>query len=69
MALQQDDAENFYIVRRFSEIVRDEMADEPLSQGLAIRVDAEAEREHKGKYYVDGAIKGLLGDDASDPNL
>lgn len=69
MTLQQDDAENFYIVRRFSEIVRDEMAHEPLAQGLAISVDADAEREDRGKYYVDKGVKGLLGDNASDPKL
>ncbi|KUJ11461.1 uncharacterized protein LY89DRAFT_786389 [Mollisia scopiformis] len=64
MTTSQDDAENLYLVRRYSEIVRDEMSDEPLSQGLAAKVDADIEREKKGKFLAEDAVMNLLGDDA-----
>lgn len=69
MTSSQDDAENLYLVRRYSEIVRDEMSDEPLSQGLAAKVDADIEREKKGKFLAEDAVMNLLGDDAINTKL
>jgi hypothetical protein len=63
----EDDVENLFIVRRYSEIVRGDMQDEPLSQGLAAKVDSDAEREKKGKYYMDEALTGLFGESGQDP--
>ncbi|KAF7886496.1 uncharacterized protein EAF01_011174 [Botrytis porri] len=45
------DAEGLYLVRRFSELTRNEKIAEPLSQGLAEKLDHDIERERKGKYF------------------
>jgi hypothetical protein len=58
----EDDVENLFIVRRYSEIVRGDMQDEPLSQGLALKVDSDAERERKGKYYMEEPLTGMFGE-------
>ncbi|ESZ91572.1 hypothetical protein SBOR_8042 [Sclerotinia borealis F-4128] len=57
-AKTEDDVDNFSIVQRYSEIVRGDMQDEPLSKGLAAKVDADAERERTGNYD-DPATKQL----------
>jgi hypothetical protein len=67
MACPQDDVENLYLVRRYSGVVREEMVDEPLSQGLKLKVDSDLERERKGKFYVEEVIKSMLGEDVLDP--
>jgi hypothetical protein len=64
---KEEDIENLFIVRRYSEIVRDDKQDEPLSQGLAAKVDSDAERERKGKYYVNEALTGMFGEIGQDP--
>ncbi|KAF5867747.1 uncharacterized protein Bfra_010717 [Botrytis fragariae] len=46
-------AEGLYLVRRFSELTRNEKIAEPLSQGLAEKVDHDIERERKGKYFYE----------------
>ncbi|TGO60868.1 hypothetical protein BCON_0032g00640 [Botryotinia convoluta] len=46
-------AEGLYLVRRFSELTRNEKIAEPLSQGLAEKVDDYIERERKGKYFYE----------------
>ncbi|CAG8951357.1 hypothetical protein HYFRA_00007268 [Hymenoscyphus fraxineus] len=66
---REENAENFFLVRRYSERIRDELPNEPLSQGLAVKVDSEAERQHKGKYYIDEAMKGMFGEDGTDPKF
>lgn len=65
----EDDIENLYIVRRYSEIVRKDLQYEPLSQGLAAKVDSDAERERKGKYYMEEASTGMFGEVGQDPKL
>ena len=67
MSEPTDEPGNLYLVRRYSEIIRGEMADEPLSQGLAVKVDSDLERERKGKYSFEEAMKGLFGEDTTDP--
>lgn len=64
-----DESGNLYLVRRYSEVIRGEMADEPLSQGLAVKVDSDLERERKGKYYLEEAMKGIFGEDGTDPKM
>ncbi|TGO27522.1 hypothetical protein BPAE_0040g00010 [Botrytis paeoniae] len=46
-------AEGLYLVRRFSELTRNEKIAEPLSQGLAEKLDHDIERERKGKYFYE----------------
>ncbi|THV50274.1 hypothetical protein BGAL_0157g00090 [Botrytis galanthina] len=50
-------AEGLYLVRRFSELTRNENIAEPLSQGLAEKVDHDIERERKGKYFYEGVTQ------------
>jgi hypothetical protein len=69
MAETTDDPGNLYLVRRYSEIIRMEMADEPLSQGLAAKVDSDRERESRGKLYLEEAMKGMFGEDGTDPKM
>ena len=69
MADPKSDSENLYLVRRYSEVTRGEMADEPLSQGLAAKVDSHLERERKGKFYLEEAMKGMFGEDGTDPKM
>ncbi|TGO69785.1 hypothetical protein BOTNAR_0007g00670 [Botryotinia narcissicola] len=45
--------EGSYLVRRFSELTRDEKIAEPLSQGLAEKVNHDIERERKGKNFYE----------------
>ncbi|CAG8980773.1 hypothetical protein HYALB_00012873 [Hymenoscyphus albidus] len=66
---REENAENFFLVRRYSERIRDELPNEPLSQELAVKVNSEAERQHKGKYYIDEAMKGMFGEDGTDPKF
>ncbi len=66
-AKTEDDVENLFIVRRYSEIVREEMQDEPLSKGPAAKVDADAERERRGKYIMEEGLTGLFGEIGQDP--
>lgn len=49
--------EGLYLVRRFSELTRNEKIAEPLSQGLAEKVDYDIERERKGKYFYEGVTQ------------
>ncbi|KAF7950568.1 uncharacterized protein EAE97_002120 [Botrytis byssoidea] len=49
--------EGSYLVRRFSELTRDEKIAEPLSQGLAEKVDHDMERERKEKYFYEEATQ------------
>ena len=58
----EDDVENLFLVRRYSEIVRGDMQDEPLSQGLAVKVDLDAQRERKGKYYMEESLTAMFGE-------
>ncbi|TGO14769.1 hypothetical protein BTUL_0048g00070 [Botrytis tulipae] len=53
--------EGSYLVRRFSELTLDEKIAEPLSQGLAEKVDHDIERERKGKLpgFLESKLSNL----------
>lgn len=66
---KEDEAENFYMIRRFSEIVRGSTRkDEPLGVSFVAKVDLDVERDKKGKFYVEEAFTGIFGEAGEDPN-
>jgi hypothetical protein len=66
---EEDSVEAQRTVRRFSQVVRVTMVDEPLAQGLAKKVDLDIEREQDRKILVEEAVRNLLGADTEDSQL
>lgn len=63
---REDEAENFYMIRRFSDQVRTK--DEPLARSFVAKVDSDVERERRGKYHAAEIVTGLFGQALQDPN-